>query len=88
MNSARRSAKSANDSDEQACVPAGTTLAFATDCIRRAGNALEIDSPSALKGPFDLVPAGGLFDYSPERHAIFLIRRSATSCWSRTVTCS
>jgi SAM-dependent methyltransferase len=43
----------------------------------RPGNALKVVRKIAQLGPvFDLVLAGGLFDYLPEKHAIYLIEHS------------
>lgn len=44
-----------------------------------AGNVLTSLGRLAEHGPFDLVVAGGLFDYLPDRHAVFLIR----AVWER-----
>lgn len=64
-----------NDSDEQALAFSLARLAGIRDRIRPiAGNALKSIPRLRAHGPFDLVLAGGLFDYLPERHAIFLIR--------------
>lgn len=64
-----------NDSDEQALAFSLTRLAGIRDRLYPlTGNALKSIPRLRTHGPFDLVLAGGLFDYLPERHAIFLIR--------------
>lgn len=64
-----------NDSDAQALEFSQARLAGIRDrLLPMAGNALKSIPRLRALGPFDLVLAGGLFDYLPERHAIFLIR--------------
>lgn len=64
-----------NDSDEQALAFSLARLAGIRDRLHPlAGNAVKSIPRLRAQGPFDLVLAGGLFDYLPERHAIFLIR--------------
>jgi extracellular factor (EF) 3-hydroxypalmitic acid methyl ester biosynthesis protein len=61
-----------NDADEDALEHTSRVLrSVHSHCHIVAGNALKI--ARRLPGPFDLVLAGGLFDYLPDRVASFLI---------------
>src|ERR1041385_2627390 len=65
-----------NDSDPEALAFASRQLAPVVDrCVFLPGNALKI--ARRLRGgvPFDLILAGGLFDYLPERHAVYLLEQ-------------
>lgn len=64
-----------NDSDAQALAFSLERLTDIRDKIRPvAGNVLSSVMRLRAFGPYDLVLAGGLFDYLPDRHATFLIR--------------
>jgi extracellular factor (EF) 3-hydroxypalmitic acid methyl ester biosynthesis protein len=63
------------DGDEQALACARERLAGLGDrlsCVH--GSVLASHARLAPFGPFDLIAAGGLFDYLPERQATFLLR--------------
>ena len=61
-----------NDADEDALQHASRVLhSVASRCHIVPGNAIKI--ARRLPGPFDLVLAGGLFDYLPDRVATYLI---------------
>ena len=63
-----------NDSDADALDYSRRMLGSVAESFRFVqANALRVASRLAGAGPFDLVLAGGLFDYLPERHAVFLI---------------
>ena len=63
-----------NDSDQAALDFTSHVLRDLAPHIRAVhGNALKVARRLERSGPFDLVLAGGLFDYLPDRHAIFLI---------------
>jgi SAM-dependent methyltransferase len=67
-----------NDSDAEALAFAARELAPVVDrCVFLPGNALKI--ARRLRGgglPFDLILAGGLFDYLPDRHAAYLLEQA------------
>jgi extracellular factor (EF) 3-hydroxypalmitic acid methyl ester biosynthesis protein len=64
-----------NDADADALAFAANRLASVADrCVFVPGNALTVVRRLAQGPPFDLILAGGLFDYLPDRHATFLIR--------------
>lgn len=67
-----------NDNDADALSFSARALASVRDRSHfRPGNALKVVRKIAQLGPiFDLVLAGGLFDYLPEKHAIYLIEHS------------
>lgn len=67
-----------NDNDADALAFSARSLAAIRDRSHyRPGNALKVVRKIAQLGPiFDLVLAGGLFDYLPEKHAIYLIEHS------------
>ncbi|MEA2571233.1 MAG: extracellular factor 3-hydroxypalmitic acid methyl ester biosynthesis protein [Acidobacteriota bacterium] len=67
-----------NDNDADALSFSARALAPIRDRSHyRPGNALKVVRKIAQLGPiFDLVLAGGLFDYLPEKHAIYLIEHS------------
>jgi extracellular factor (EF) 3-hydroxypalmitic acid methyl ester biosynthesis protein len=62
-----------NDADHDALDVAGGVLeSIGSRCHLVQGNALKV--ARRLQGPFDLVLAGGLFDYLPDRAATYLIQ--------------
>ena len=66
-----------NDSDPEALAFAARELAPVVDrCVFIPGNAVKI--ARRLRGgvPFDLILAGGLFDYLPDRHAGYLLEQT------------
>jgi SAM-dependent methyltransferase len=64
-----------NDADRDALALSRQRLApFGDRCAVLAGHALEIRTHAQAVGPFDLVLAGGLFDYLPDAVAIRLVR--------------
>lgn len=64
-----------NDADPSALEVSRFRLAaFGDRCTCLPGNALELRGRVEPRGPFDLVMAGGLFDYLPEAIAIRLLR--------------
>ena len=67
-----------NDSDAEALAFAARELAPVVDrCVFLPGNALKIARRLRAVGPpFDLILAGGLFDYLPDRHASYLLEQS------------
>ena len=67
-----------NDNDVDALSFSARALGTIRDRSHfRPGNALKVVRKIAQLGPvFDLVLAGGLFDYLPEKHAIYLIEHS------------
>jgi extracellular factor (EF) 3-hydroxypalmitic acid methyl ester biosynthesis protein len=65
-----------NDSDPEALAFASRQLAPVVDrCVFLPGNALKIARRLRGGAPFDLILAGGLFDYLPERHAGYLLEQ-------------
>ena len=61
------------DADALACARARLAgLGDRLSCVH--GNVLASHAKLAPFGPFDLIAAGGLFDYLPERQATFLLR--------------
>ncbi|HUP62129.1 MAG TPA: class I SAM-dependent methyltransferase [Thermoanaerobaculia bacterium] len=63
-----------NDSDPAAIAFAESTFdSVASRCRFVLGNALKVARKMEQIGSFDLVIAGGLFDYLPEKHAVYLI---------------
>ena len=63
-----------NDSDENALAFSAPVFAPISDrCQTIQGNALKVARKMERMGGFDLVLAGGLFDYLPEKHAAYLI---------------
>jgi hypothetical protein len=63
-----------NDMDRDAILFASDKLTAIHDkLIPVQGNALRCCSRLAKHGPYDLIVAGGLFDYLPDRHARFLL---------------
>jgi len=63
-----------NDSDPAALAFASSILeSIASRCTFVQGNALKVARRLEQTGPFDLVLAGGLFDYLPDKHAVYLI---------------
>jgi extracellular factor (EF) 3-hydroxypalmitic acid methyl ester biosynthesis protein len=70
-----------NDADGSALDVSLTRLApFGDRCIRVQGSALNVVSQAAHFGPFDLVVAGGLFDYLSDALAIRLLREVYRKC--------
>lgn len=67
-----------NDGDEDALEFSIRELAPVADrCQTIHGNALKVVRKAAQAGlRFDLVLAGGLFDYLPEKHAVYLIEHA------------
>ncbi len=67
-----------NDSDPEALTFSARALAAMRDRIHlRPGNAIKVVRKTAQLGPiFDLVLAGGLFDYLPEKQAVYLIEHA------------
>ena len=67
-----------NDSDPEALTFSARALAPVRDRIHlRPGNAIKVVRKTAQLGPmFDLVLAGGLFDYLPEKQAAYLIEHA------------
>lgn len=66
-----------NDSDGEALSFALSKMpALAPQILTVKGNVFTSLHAVAEQGPFDLVVAGGLFDYLPDRHAAFLIRNT------------
>lgn len=64
-----------NDADSDALAFARKRLAsVAGRCVFIPGNALTVARKLGRSETFDLVLAGGLFDYLPEKHASFLVR--------------
>ena len=69
-----------NDADPDALAFAATQLAPIVDrCTFLPGNALKIARRLRISVPFDLILAGGLFDYLPDRHASYLLEQPAFS---------
>ena len=65
-----------NDADPDALAFAATQLAPIVDrCTFLPGNALKIARRLRNSVPFDLILAGGLFDYLPDRHASYLLEQ-------------
>ncbi|MEK6372589.1 MAG: class I SAM-dependent methyltransferase [Acidobacteriota bacterium] len=67
-----------NDSDPEALMFSARALAAIHDRTHlRPGNAIKVVRKTAQLGPiFDLVLAGGLFDYLPEKQAVYLIEHA------------
>lgn len=67
-----------NDSDAEALAFAARELRPVADrCVLLPGNALKIARRLRMGGgAFDLVLAGGLFDYLPDRHAAYLLEQA------------
>jgi SAM-dependent methyltransferase len=67
-----------NDSDPEALTFSARALARVHGRVHlRPGNAIKVARKTSQLGPiFDLVLAGGLFDYLPERQAIYLIEQA------------
>src|SRR5262245_2358674 len=67
-----------NDSDNDALSVSARALTTVRDRIHlRPGNAIKVVRKTAQLGPyFDLVLAGGLFDYLPEKQAVYLIEHA------------
>lgn len=69
-----------NDGDDGAISFSTGRLNGIRDRVRTVpGNVLSSASKLAPHGPFDLVLAGGLFDYLPDKHAVYLLR----TVWER-----
>lgn len=65
-----------NDSDAEALAFASRELAPIVDrCVLLPGNALKIARRLRGGAQFDLILAGGLFDYLPDRHASYLLEQ-------------
>src|SRR5439155_14355995 len=65
-----------NDADPDALAFAAEQLAPIVDrCAFLPGNALKIARRLRNAAPFDLILAGGLFDYLPDRHASYLLEQ-------------
>lgn len=70
-----------NDADGSALDVSLARLApFGDRCIRVQGSALNVVSQAAHFGPYDLVVAGGLFDYLNDALAIRLLREVYRKC--------
>jgi extracellular factor (EF) 3-hydroxypalmitic acid methyl ester biosynthesis protein len=70
-----------NDADGSALDVSLARLApFGDRCIRVQGSALNVVSQAAHFGPYDLVVAGGLFDYLSDGLAIRLLREVYRRC--------
>lgn len=69
-----------NDSDSEALMFSAKALGTVRDRIHlRPGNALKVVAKTAKLGPiFDLVLAGGLFDYLPDKQAAYLIEHACS----------
>ena len=67
-----------NDNDAEALTFSACALAPIRDRVHmRPGNAIKVVRKTAQLGPlFDLVLAGGLFDYLPEKQAVYLIEHA------------
>jgi extracellular factor (EF) 3-hydroxypalmitic acid methyl ester biosynthesis protein len=66
-----------NDADPDALSFAAAQLGpIAERCTFFAGNALKIARRLRGGAPFDLILAGGLFDYLPDRHAAYLLEQA------------
>ena len=67
-----------NDSDNAALMFSARALAAVRDRMHlRPGNAIKVVRKSAQNGlKFDLVLAGGLFDYLADEHAVYLIKHA------------
>ena len=66
-----------NDADPEALAFAASRLGSIADrCTFLPGNALKIARRLRGAQPFDLILAGGLFDYLPDRHAGYLLEQA------------
>nr|VFJ61112.1 MAG: hypothetical protein BECKFW1821C_GA0114237_10018 [Candidatus Kentron sp. FW] len=76
-----------NDIDEKAIAFSRKRLsAIVGNCHFLPGNVLRIFRKAQSFGPFDLVLAGGLFDYLKDEHAVFVLRNVYTKLMKRKGT--